>query len=43
MVSEERGVGVPFYQPRGLNIEKFRVSRGREKYRTVYTGLDITY
>lgn len=43
MVSEERRVGVLFYQPHGLNIEKFRVSRGREKHRTVSTVLDITY
>lgn len=32
-----------FYQPHGLNLEKFRVSRGREKYRIVYSVLDIIY
>lgn len=32
-----------FYQPHRLNLEKFRVSRGRENYRIVYNVLDIIY
>lgn len=31
------------YQPHRLNLERFRVSRGRENYRIVYNVLDIIY